>query len=103
MYKRQFKDRGETVTQRLLMLNGKMIDELLESPINSPTHLPGLAPTAETAVETIYLTTLTRRPTDTEKENFVKAIDTKSGNGRVREVLDIYWALINGAEFRWNH
>ena len=99
----EFNDRGETVTQRLLMLNGKMIDELLESPINSPTHLPGLAPTAETAVETIYLTTLTRRPTVTEKENFVGAIDKKSGNGRVREVLDIYWALINGAEFRWNH
>ncbi|MFK7768759.1 MAG: DUF1549 domain-containing protein [Mariniblastus sp.] len=99
----EFKDRGETVTQRLLMLNGKMIDERLENPLYSPMHLSNLAPNAEATVETVFLSTLTRRPTKAEKETFVPAIESQYGNSRLKEVLDVYWTMINSAEFRWNH
>jgi hypothetical protein len=99
----EFQDRGETVTQRLLMLNGKMVDERLESPLNSPLHLSGLAPNPKKAVETIYLTTLSRRPTNEESSRMAAEIDSKKGSARTRAVLDLYWTLINSAEFRWNH
>ncbi|MFT5303755.1 MAG: hypothetical protein ACI814_004575 [Mariniblastus sp.] len=99
----EFIDRGETVTQRLLMLNGKMIDERIESPLNAPLHLAGLAPNAAKAVEVVYLSTLTRRPSPEEAAEMVPAIETKRGKERTAEVLDLYWTLINSAEFRWNH
>ncbi|MEL7495982.1 MAG: DUF1553 domain-containing protein [Planctomycetota bacterium] len=99
----EFEDRGETVTQRLLMLNGNMISERLKSVLSSCSLLSQLSPNAETTVETVYLATLSRRPNQDEKERFIAVVEDKFGNDRKREVLDIYWSLINSAEFRWNH
>lgn len=99
----EFEDRGETVTQRLLMLNGDMISERLKAELNSSALLSGLSPDSQTIVETVYLATLTRRPTELEAQNFVATLNNKYGNDRKREVLDIYWSLLNSAEFRWNH
>ena len=99
----EFEDRGETVTQRLLMMNGKMIDERLENPLNSSLFVVRLAPNPKKAVETIFLSTLTRHPTNEENERFVKQIESNSGRERTRAVVDLYWTLINSAEFRWNH
>ena len=99
----EFLDRGETVTQRLLMLNGEMIGERLESGLNSPAHLSGLAPTPVRAVDIVYLSTLTRRATSEEKQRFVKGMDEKRGDERNQYVIDLYWSLLNSAEFRWNH
>ncbi|MDG1874391.1 MAG: DUF1553 domain-containing protein [Mariniblastus sp.] len=99
----EFKDRGETVTQRLLMLNGSMIDERLKNLLHTPVFVARLSPDVERAIETIYLATLTRRPSAQEKRRFVSQISSFSGDERVEAVLDLYWALINSAEFRWNH
>ena len=100
----EFNDRGETVTQRLLMLNGKMVSERLDNGLNTPAYLLGLSPNTEKAVETIYLCTLSRRPTELEKEHFVNLIETEDDHERKREeIVDLYWALINSSEFRWNH
>ena len=99
----EFKDRGETVTQRLLMLNGSMIDDRLNNPLNAPLHLAALSPSLETAVNTVYLSTLTRRATEKEKQKFVKVAEAKQGQQRTEEVVDLYWSLLNSAEFRWNH
>ncbi len=99
----EFLDRGETVTQRLLMLNGAMIGERLKNGLNTPVHLTGISPDPKTAVDIVYLSTLTRRATPEEKERFVKRIEEKPGNQRDQEVIDLYWLLLNSAEFRWNH
>ncbi len=99
----EFKDRGETVTQRLLMLNGKMLDERLENGLNTPWHLSGISPDLETTVEIVYLATLTRRPTAVEQQRFTEKIGSFKGRERNFKVVDLYWALVNSSEFRWNH
>lgn len=99
----EFQDRGETVTQRLLMLNGNMIAERLENPLNTPLYIGGLSPNTEKAIETIYLSTLTRRPTPAESQHFAKQAATVRGKKRNQAMIDLYWTLINCAEFRWNH
>lgn len=99
----EFLDRGETVTQRLLMLNGEMVGERLDNFLNAPAHLAGLSPNRETAVDTVYLTTLTRRADEEEKNKAVSAIGDKQGPQRTEEIVDLYWSLLNSAEFRWNH
>ena len=101
----EFNDRGETVTQRLLMLNGKMVAERLDNGLNTPAYLLGLSPNTEKVVETIYLSTLSRRPTELEKEHFVNLIEAENNDreSKRKEIVDLYWALINSSEFRWNH
>lgn len=99
----EFVDRGETVTQRLLMLNGEMIEERLGNGLNTPVHLGGLSPDVEAAVDIVFLSTLTRRANSEEKSRFVKQIDDEQGDQRQQAVVDLYWLLLNSAEFRWNH
>jgi hypothetical protein len=99
----EFEDRGETVTQRLLMLNGRMVDERLEGPLLAPIKLAGLSPNSKKAVEVIYLSTLSRRPTADESRHFAEQLDQVKGRQRTKKAIDIYWTLINSSEFRWNH
>ena len=99
----EFSDRGETVTQRLLMLNGEMVGERLENILNAPSHLASLAPDFDAAVDVIYLTTLTRYPNDDERQKAVGWLSEQGRQQRGQEVIDLYWSLLNSAEFRWNH
>jgi len=99
----EFRDRGETVTQRLLMLNGEMVGERLENILNAPSHLASLSPDVDTAVDVIYLTTLTRHPNAEELDKAVNGLNETALDQRGEEVIDLYWSLMNSAEFRWNH
>jgi hypothetical protein len=99
----EFRDRGETVTQRLLMLNGEMVGERLVNFLNAPSHLARLSPDIDTAVDVIYLTTLTRYPNAEEKRKAASWLNEQGRDQRGEEVIDLYWSLINSAEFRWNH
>lgn len=99
----EFTDRGETVTQRLLMLNGEMVGERLENIFNAPSHLARLSPDIDTTVDVIYLTTLTRYPNVEEKQKALSLLGEQPLDRRDDEVIDLYWSLMNSAEFRWNH
>lgn len=96
-------EKGETVTQRLLMLNGDMLKERLQDPLSSVVKIALLSPDPETIVDTVYLAVLTRRPSATMKSHFASQIAGLRGVARGRKVQDIYWTLINSAEFAWNH
>ena len=85
------------------MLNGNMVDERIRNPLNSPAHLSFLSPDNKTAVETIYLSTLARRPNKSELEHFVAKLENLRGPRRTNKIQDIYWTLINSIEFTWNH
>ncbi len=96
-------EKGETVTQRLLMLNGDMLKERLQTPMSSVVKVALLSPDPETMVETIYLAVLSRRPSEKMKTYFAKELAERTGDERGLKVQDIYWTLINSAEFAWNH
>jgi hypothetical protein len=101
----EFIANAETITQRLLMMNGELVrDRTKENFVtNAATRIAALAPNDETAVEVTYLAVLTRRPTRFEQEHFVSRISGTKRNARNQALEDIYWVLINGSEFSWNH
>ena len=99
----EFEQRGETVTQKLLMMNGSMLSDRINEGMHSVVHLAGLSPDAEKLLETIFLTVLSRRPTTEEQSHFIPSIDATSGDQRKERAQDIYWALVNSVEFTWNH
>lgn len=56
----------------------------------------------EEIISTLYLTVLSRPPTDMEREKLLAAVG--SDPAKVRETLeDIFWALLNSKEFIFNH
>jgi len=58
---------------------------------------------AEGRVEALYLATLARRPKVEERAIAVGYIRRRDEPDRARTLSDIFWALLNGPEFRVNH
>jgi hypothetical protein len=101
----EFDDRAGTIAQRLLMMNGELVKERTKpNPVmNASTRIAILAPTDEKAVETCYLTVLSRLPAPAEQEHFAKLLRGVRGDNRGQLIEDLYWVLVNSTEFSWNH
>jgi hypothetical protein len=55
-------------------------------------------------IERLYLTVLSRAPTDQEQEKLLAAVAAAKEPALVKETLeDIFWALLNSKEFIFNH
>ncbi len=90
-----------TAAQRLHMLNSTHIQRKLEQ---SP-RIQGLLAAGQRPrqlVEVLYLTILSRFPTD-EELNIALSYFDPSKRGRREAVIDLAWALINSAEFMYRH
>jgi len=106
-----------SILQALSMMNGKIISastnleksETLAAIVDAPFM------TLADKIETLYLATLSRKPTAKELARMVKYVETdfarSTGNPKnlSREALeplalaDVFWALLNSAEFKLNH
>ncbi|MDP1563501.1 MAG: DUF1553 domain-containing protein [Pirellulaceae bacterium] len=99
----EFEQDGETVSQRLLLLNGQMATERLKGegglPFNSVVQIERLGQTPEQIVELLYLIVLTRKPTNHELEVIAPVIadDRRAG------IEDLLAVLVNSSEALWNH
>ncbi|MEM7394624.1 MAG: DUF1553 domain-containing protein [Verrucomicrobiota bacterium] len=96
---------GGTIPQKLLLMNGDLVQEKIGDNIfvNAATRIGALAPTDTSAVETAYLAVLSRRPTPAEADYFEEKLAACGKKERSNAMADIYWSLINATEFSWNH
>lgn len=101
----EFSDRGGTVTQRLLMLNGKLVREHTEdNPVtNASTRIVMVTEDNAKAVETAYLSIFSRHPTAHEREHFRERLEQPATETRTQQMEDLFWVLLNSTEFSWNH
>ncbi len=82
---------GDTTQQRIRQ--GKVVENML---------LEKKSP--EEVISNLYLTTLSRLPTDMEREKLLSAVTGRQQPNEIRETLeDIFWALLNSKEFIFNH
>jgi hypothetical protein len=94
-----------SILQALYMMNNSFIAER-----TSLEHNRALATIADSAelgtsrrIETLFLVVLSRRPTARESKRFVEYVDSgDSADGR-RKLADVFWTLLNSAEFGLNH
>ena len=108
---RQYGDVGEdefnsdsiTITQRLLMMNGELLRDLVEANplLNASAHAGMFATDSQQIVDLLYLSSLNRHPTPVEKEHFVSRIDCSEDTEKAIE--DLVWVLLNSSELAWNH
>lgn len=102
----EFAAQGETIPQRLLMMNGGQVQERIRENFvgNAAAQIAALAPDDAKAVETAYLCVLTRRPILEELRYFEHMLgDTADPRTRAQRMEDLYWCLLNSTEFSWNH
>lgn len=101
-----------SIIQSLAMMNGDFISKLTDpeiSPILIATaQSPFLTPVEK--VETLYLATLTRMPTEEEVEALLgpgadraQAAWAKSPAAMATLLSDLMWAILNSSEFNTNH
>jgi hypothetical protein len=82
---------GDTTQQRIRQ--GKIVENLLKEK-KEPKEI----------IRTLYLTTLSREPTDLEMEKLLATLPDGKNREKAREALeDIFWALLNSKEFIFNH
>jgi Protein of unknown function (DUF1549)/Protein of unknown function (DUF1553) len=100
----EFRERSCTVTQTLLVLNGDLVkDKTRDSLFNASARIGWQASTDHSAVENAYLAVYTRRPSPRESAHFEARLRATSGNERGQRLEDVFWALVNSTEFKWNH
>jgi hypothetical protein len=100
----EFRERTCTISQALLVMNGDLVKEKTkESPFNADTRIGWQAPDDRSAVETAFLVVLSRRPNAREAAHFEERLQGAIGRERSERLEDIFWALVNSTEFKWNH
>ncbi|MFT5130087.1 MAG: hypothetical protein ACI8W8_003716 [Rhodothermales bacterium] len=99
----EFDASGGTIPQRLLMMNGELVHKKTKEDLvtNAGTQILAAAPSDAAVVETTYLSLLTRRPSEAERDHFETRLAEAEKRGNAMQ--DLYWALINATEFSWNH
>jgi hypothetical protein len=92
-----------TITQRLMMMNGKLVRELVKSNpvLNATSHINMFAGDDANVVEIVFLCVLNRYPTDAERDLFTSRLG--EANNREDAIEDLYWVLLNSSELAWNH
>jgi hypothetical protein len=99
----EFKQDAVTITQRLLVMNGELVDERTRDNfiLNASTHIAMFSPEPKDAVNTTFLAVFNRLPREAELTRFTNLVTeaptVKSG------IEDLYWVLLNSTEFAWNH
>lgn len=102
----EFSVRAGTIPQRLLMMNGDFVKERTQfnPAMGAPARIAAMCTNEEAAIEAVYLSVLTRRPSPAELAHFVAQFaDQSNDRSRANQVEDLYWTLVNSSEFSWNH
>lgn len=92
-----------TIPQRLLMMNGELVDgRAREELLNASSQIALFARDDTAAVAVAYLSVLARRPTPAESAHFVSRLSGTTNELRRQRVADLYWTLFNSTELSFN-
>jgi hypothetical protein len=92
-----------SIPQSLSMMNGRLLADALTPDANNTLSAVADGAFLDTAgkVETLFLAALGRPPRPEEKARFVKYVT--EGGDHNQALADVFWALLNSAEFSHNH
>jgi hypothetical protein len=95
-----------SILQALALMNGKVVADATDLEESQTLAAVVDAPFLDTAgrIETLYLAALGRRPSPEEATRLVKYVEGGGSDGSRRKALaDVFWTLLNSAEFILNH
>jgi hypothetical protein len=92
-----------SMVQVLHISNGDTINEKLAAKGSHVEQLLGTKTPDDKLVEEAYLSALSRQPTDAEKQQLVDLLGQSPVAEKRQAVEDLYWSLLSGKEFLFNH
>ena len=95
-----------SILQALTLMNGTFLSGATRPESGEVIGAIAEAPYLDTAgrVEMVFLAALSRQPRSEERSLAIKYIDRRPAEAdRARALSDVFWALLNGPEFRTNH
>ncbi len=94
-----------TVPQALMMINGSLVNDSANYKERGSFINYVLDNWRDTIdrVQYIYLTVLSRKPTSKEQTYFQRYLDRSLYRDKILAYEDLYWVLLNSAEFSLNH
>lgn len=99
-------ERATTILQALQLMNGGFISDATDLADSQTLAAVIDAPFLDTSekIEVLFFATLTRRPTADELAKFQSYVESGGPAGDEQAALsDVFWALLNSAEFLTNH
>ena len=94
-----------SVQQALTMLNGRFVawatDPQRCPTLIAVTQTPGMS--TRQRIEALYLAALARKPTATERDRLARHVRKARAERQAEQLADVFWVLLNSAEFRLNH
>jgi hypothetical protein len=96
------RDRGTSVVQSLHLMHSTKLQAKIANPDGRAAKLAKSDRTPEQIVEELYLAAYSRRPDADELKIALEAFTAKDAT-RQKATEDVVWALINSAEFVFNH
>jgi hypothetical protein len=97
------RDAKPSVVQALHLMNSKKLQEHLVDEHGRATRLAKSSLSPEQIVEELYLAAYSRLPEPEERDIAVKLITTADKAAKQQAIEDVMWALLNSAEFVFNH
>jgi hypothetical protein len=92
-----------TVAQTLHMANGDTINQKLQSPDGRVAAIIEQNIPDDQVVEDLYLSALSRYPTDAEKKSVLAEIGAHKGPDRREVIEDLFWGMLTSTQFLFNH
>ena len=98
-------DPETSVAQALALMNGTVIHRAtqLESSPRLQSVMKEFPDSLSKQIESLYIATLSRFPTQNEQQQLIAFLENGEEAKRGQRLGDIFWMLLNSAEFRWNH
>jgi hypothetical protein len=92
-----------TISQVLHLANGATINKKLEAKNSFVSKLVEENASNDKIVKQLYLSALSRMPTETERRAMVMALSTANASDRRAAIEDLFWAVLSSREFLFNH
>jgi hypothetical protein len=95
-----------SILQALTLMNGKVVEGATDLERSETLAAVADAPFLDKRqkVEVLFMATLSRRPNHDEAERFVAYVSSGGAKANPQTALgDVFWALLNSAEFMLNH
>jgi hypothetical protein len=94
-----------SIQQALTLMNGKFVNDattLRTSPmLQAVVQTPSLQ--TPDRIDILYLATLSRLPTKAEQDRLLQYLAAVDPSREAERLADVFWVLLNSAEFRFNH
>jgi len=95
-----------SILQALTLMNGKLVGKATDLSESETLAAVADAPflSAAEQVEVLFMATLSRRPDGEESARLVSYVESgQKSRSRKQALADVFWALLNSAEFALNH